>query len=123
MSSIMKMKINSRLANNAYVVHKTNTLLRSGKKYITLVSKSGELTPAGRYYQQQTGTPLDPAGYNLTQTPVREGNTEFVTLRSGRKVKTRIWNASSGEYKFTKAGNEFLQTTSSELCGEHTCED
>ena len=60
-------------------MHKANTLLRSGNKYITLVSKSGELTPAGRYYQQQTGTPLEPAGYNLTQTPVREGNTEFVT--------------------------------------------
>ena len=85
------MKINSLLANNASVVHKANTLLRSGNKYITLVSKSGELTPAGRYYQQQTGTPLEPAGYNLTQTPVREGNTEFVTLRSGRKVKKRAY--------------------------------
>ena len=105
----MRKKVDSLLANNAAVVEKANTTLRSGKQFITLISKSGDLTTAGNYYQQKTGTTLDPTGYNLSQTPLREGNTEYVTLRSGKRVKTRIWDAVSGEYRFTKNGNEFYK--------------
>ena len=81
----MKMKVDSLLANNASVIQKAITLLCSGKKYIQLISKSGDLSPAGKYYEQQTGTTLEAGGYNLTQTPLREGNTELVTLRSGKR--------------------------------------
>ena len=80
MTSIMKKKVDSLLANNAALVQKANTLLRSGKKFITL-ARNGDPTLAGKYYEQQTGATLEAGGYNLTQTPVREGNTVFVTLR------------------------------------------
>ena len=103
-----KKKVDSLLANNASLVQKANTLLRSGKKFITL-ARNGDPTLAGKYYEQQTNTTLEAGGYNLTQTPIREGNTEFVKLRSGKKVKTRVWNAISGEYRFTKEGNEFYK--------------
>ena len=103
MTSIMKKKVDSLLANNASLVQKANTLLRSGKKFITL-ARNGDPTLAGKYYEQQTNTTLEAGGYNLTQTPIREGNTEFVKLRSGKKGKTRVWNAISGEYRFTKEG-------------------
>ena len=79
--SATKRNVDSLLANDATVTTKANTLLRSGKKYITLVSKSGDVTTAGIYYQQKTGTMLDLEGYNLKQTPLRKGNTEYVTLR------------------------------------------
>ena len=108
MTSILKKKVDYLLANNDSMVQKSNTLLRSGKKFITL-ARNGDPTLAGKYYEQQTNTPLEADGYNLTQTPIREGNTEFVTLRSGKKVKTRIWNAISGEYRFTKEGNAFYK--------------
>ena len=40
---------------------------------------------------------------------MREGNTEYVTLRSGKRVKTRIFDATSNEYRFTKEGDQFYK--------------
>ena len=57
MTSILKKKVDSLLANNAALVQKANTLLRSGKNFITL-SRNGELNAAGRYYEQKTNTTL-----------------------------------------------------------------
>ena len=58
MTSILSKKVDSLLANNASLVQKANTLLRSGKKFITL-ARNGELNAAGRYYEQQTNTTLE----------------------------------------------------------------
>ena len=105
----MKRKVDSLLSQNATIVEKTNTILRKGKSFITLAKVDGNLTIAGRYYEQKTGKALDPSGYDLQQTPMREGNTERVKLRNGKTVITRQWDAVSGEYRFTKQGDQFYK--------------
>ena len=40
---------------------------------------------------------------------MREGNTERVKLRNGKTVITRQWDSVSGEYKFTKQGDQFYK--------------
>ena len=36
---------------------------------------------------------LDPSGYDLQQTPMREGSTESLKLRNGKTVITRTWDS------------------------------
>ena len=106
----MKRKVDSLLSQNATIVEKASTILRKGKSFITLAKLDGSLTTAGRYYEQKSGKLLDPtSGYDLQQTPMREGNTEKVRLRNGKTVITRQWDSVSGEYKFTKQGNQFYK--------------
>ena len=85
------------------------TALRSGRSSILLARADGNITDAGKYYQQSSGQALGPAGYDLRQTPVRVGNTETVLTRSGKRAITRTWDPASGDHVFTKAGNAFYR--------------
>ena len=48
-------------------------ILRRGTKYRTLVAPSGRLTEAGRYWESIAPDRLPTEGFDVGQTPTREG--------------------------------------------------
>jgi len=81
--------------------------LGSGRTRIILVDVHGRPTTAGKFWETYTGRVL-PAGGFQQQTPMREGNTETLRLRDGKRAVTRRWT-SDGESKFTKLGDNFYK--------------
>ncbi len=43
----------------------------------------------------------------MQQEAVREGNVEYIKLAGERRGVTRKWNEATGDYKFTKLGNDY----------------
>ena len=78
--------------------------LRQGNSIIKLVDNSGAKTPAGLYWEQKEGAPPLPDGGFLQQAPRRDGNTETIALRDGRRAVTRRWDAGSGSFAYTALG-------------------
>ena len=62
--------------------------VRSGRRMIPLTDAAGNKTIAGIYWEQNTHEPLQEAGF-LQQQVVREGNTETIKLRDGKRGVTR----------------------------------
>ena len=86
-----------------------NTLiLRIGNRFVHLSDQSGNPTVAGREFEARTGEQLPASGYQQ-QRPRREGNTETIVLRNGKRAVTRRWNAGQDKLIFTKAGTEFYK--------------
>ena len=84
--------------------------LKSGRSTIKLIGHDGKKTPAGEYFEQKEGAPPLPDGGFLQQTARREGNTETIELRNGKRAITRRWNPASNEYKFTALGKQYYST-------------
>ena len=78
-----------------------NTLiLRNGNRFVHLSDQSGNPTVAGREFEARTGEQLPASGYRQ-QRPRREGNTETIALRNGKRAVTRRWNAEQNKWIFT----------------------
>ncbi len=84
--------------------------LRSGRSTIKLIGNDGKKTPAGLYWEQKAGAPPLPDGGFLQQAARREGNTETIELRGGKRAVTRRWDPGSGEFKFTALGKKYYST-------------
>ena len=86
-----------------------NTLiLRNGNRFVHLSDESGNPTSAGHEFEQHTGEQLPASGYQQ-QRPRREGNTETIMLRNGKRAVSRRWDAAQNKWIFTKAGTEFYK--------------
>ena len=110
MASKKREKVDDLLAGGATLSEGAHgTALRAGRSRILLARADGNLTDAGKYYQQRSGQKLDLAGFDLRQIPIRVDNTETVLMRSGKRVVTRTWDPASGDHVFTKAGNAFYK--------------
>jgi len=83
--------------------------VRSGRRLITLVDSGGKKTAAGKWWEKKSGEALPEGGF-MQQKAMREGNTETIRLRDGRKGITRRWDPGSGEYKFTALGKKYYST-------------
>ncbi len=83
--------------------------LRTNKSIIKLVDDAGASTVAGRYWAKQTGSEL-PAGGFMNQVAERTGNVESIRLRDGARGVTRRWDEATGEYSFTRLGNQYYKT-------------
>ena len=83
------------------------TIARQGGRFQTLVDARGERTPAGAYYEAQSGEALSIGGFDSTQAPRRTRNTECVTMRDGTQRATRRWDPATQEFKFTALGRIF----------------
>ena len=83
--------------------------LRNGARSIPLIDATGNKTLAGRYYEQHSGRTLPTGGF-LQQTAQREGNTETIKLRDGKRGVTRRWDPAGGEFKFTALGKKYYST-------------
>ena len=115
MAKKLKDKVDALLRAEGRLMEGARTSLRAGKRSVVLIGQDGEMTKAGEYYERATGQELGPGGYDRSQVPQRVGNTEYVKLRNGTRVKTRIWDEASGEYNFYQAGRHVLQGNLQEL--------
>ena len=84
-----------------------SVLLKSGNRRHTLVNTTGERTALGEYYEQKSSNELPVGGFDPTQAPFREGNTEYIKMRSGEERAVRRYDPADNEYKFTKLGKNF----------------
>ena len=84
-----------------------SVILRNENKRHTLISTTGERTTLGEYYEQKSSAELPVGGFDPTQAPFLEGNTEFIKMRSGEKRTVRRYDPVDNEYKFTKLGKSF----------------
>ena len=82
-------------------------IARSGPGHQTLVSNDGTLTAVGAYYEQVSGTTLPVGGFDTSQAPVREGDTEYISLRGGERKAVRRWDPAAGDYRFTALGKSY----------------
>ena len=83
-------------------------IARNGARFQTLVDASGERTAAGRYFEQASAQDLPVGGFD-TSPPMRSGDTEYVTTRSGEQRATRRWDPTSQEYRFTAVGKSYYK--------------
>ncbi len=82
--------------------------LNRGRATIKLIGNDGEATAAGKYWTIKSGQPL-PVGGFMQQVATREGNLEFIKLPDGRRGVTRKFDETTGDYKFTKLGNDYYK--------------
>ena len=59
-----------------------SVILKTGNKRHTLVNNQGERTALGEYYEQKSSDELPVGGFDPTQSSYREGNTEFINMKS-----------------------------------------
>ena len=100
-------KVDASVAEGAapHTLHHGGVVLRGqGGLFVTLAKPNGSLTNAWAYYQRHHNEELETGGLDLSQVPLREGNTEYVTIR-GKKRATRRWDGMG--FKFTKLGELF----------------
>ena len=71
-----------------------------GKTLIILVDQAGDPTASGKYWSTHTNLELPQCGF-MSQVAVREGNTEYIKLKGGKKAVTRRWTT-DGKIAFTK---------------------
>ena len=71
------------------------------------MSTAGAKTKLGTYFEQKTGIDLPVGGFDTSQSPFREGDTEYIKMRDGGQKAVRRWSAVDGEYKFTAMGRSF----------------
>ena len=94
---------NARARINAFVAAGLQTrttsagavIARQGVRFQTLVDVSGQRTAAGRYYEQVSSQDLPVGGFDTSQAPVRAGDTEYISMRSGEQRATRRWDSAS----------------------------
>ncbi len=84
-------KVDALLQAEGRLVEGARTSLRAGSRSVVLIGQDGKMTKAGEHYERASGQALGPGGYDRSQVPQRIGNTEYVKLRNGKRVKTRIW--------------------------------
>ena len=82
-------------------------IARQGTRFQVLVDAAGQRTEAGRYYEQASSQNLPVGRFNTSQAPVRSGDTEYVTMRSGEQRATRRWDAVRQDYRFTDLGRSY----------------
>ena len=92
---------------NPHSTKSGSVILRSGTKRHTLVSTTGERTALGSYHEQQSSEEWPVGGFDPTQAPFREGNTEYIKMRSGEERTVRRYDPVDNEYKSTKLSKSF----------------
>ena len=105
----MQQSIDDMLAANARPQNTKSgsVILKSGNKRHTLLTSQGQRTALGEYYEQKSSDELPVGGFDPTQAPFREGNTEFIKMRNGEERAVRRYDPADNEYKFTKLGKSF----------------
>ena len=82
-------------------------LLQLATRRIVLARTNGRKTLAGRFYERETVRQL-PRALDSASAPVRQGNSEFLTLR-GKKRRLRTWNAGENSFDYTSWGIQYYQ--------------
>ena len=82
-------------------VRDTLTLQLEARR-IVLAGPSGRKTQAGTFYERETAQLL-PRALDNAGAPVRQGNSEFLTLR-GKPRRLRTWDAGENSFSYTSWG-------------------
>ena len=82
-------------------------IARTGTRHQTLITSAGTRTALGAHYEDHGGTELPAGGYDTSQAPTREGDTEYILMRNGARKAVRRWDAAAGDYSFTAVGRSF----------------
>ena len=77
-------------------------------RFKILVTSAGALTAAGKLYEDETITALETNPYETGQIPRREGDTEYVKMRTGMDRITRHWDAAKSVWTYTALGRAFF---------------
>ena len=81
--------------------------LQVANRRIVLAQPNGRKTLAGGFYERETVRQL-PRALDSASAPVRQGNSEFLTLR-GKKRRLRTWNAGDNTFDYTSWGIKYYQ--------------
>ena len=87
-----------------------SVLLKAGKQSITLVKANGQVTRAGKQFEQRGGTILSNSNSFANSKPYREGNTEYLNTTGGKKRILRRFDPASGDFEFSKLGLSYYST-------------
>ena len=75
-------------------VHRTTSsgavILKKEAKYHQLATAASEKTGLGSYYEQKSGFDVPAGGFDTSQAPYREGDTEFIAMRDGTQKVVRL---------------------------------
>ena len=82
-------------------------------KYVVLADASARLTPAGRFYYQQTGERKPNAAFDRSQQPVNRGPNTFIRTRDNREALVRSYRP-DGSVRVTALGEAFYRDRFSE---------
>ena len=114
----LRTKIDTLIAGGSKAVRSTTSdsmiLKGPGGRFTMLTTPAGELTRAGRVYQDRVGEPLPSGGYDVNQTPRRVGNVEFIKTRGGKDRAVRRWDPGSDKFVYTALGRGFYSRRRSE---------
>ena len=69
-----------------------SVILRSGNRRHILVNPTEERTKLREYYEQKISNDLPVGGFDFTQSPFREGNTELIVMRNGEERAVRRYS-------------------------------
>ena len=81
-------------------------VLKSGRRYRTLMDGSG-LTPAGKHYYEQTGKEI-PKGFH-DQDAFRKGRRMLIKTLDGSTRAVATWDNVKNEWKPTALGRRFYK--------------
>ena len=81
--------------------------LQLAARRIVLAQPNGRKTLAGGHYERLTVSQL-PRALDNAPAPVRQGNSEFLTLR-GKKRRLRTWDAGQNTFNYTSWGIKYYQ--------------
>jgi len=82
-------------------------ILKTGARYHALVTTAGDKTKLGTYWEEKTSEELPVGGFDPTQSPFRQGDVEYIRMRSGQERAVRRYSPVDNEYKFTALGKSF----------------
>ena len=90
----------------------------AGRGFTVLMTPAGQVTRAGKIYEDRVGEPLPAGGYDANQTPHRVGNVEYIKTRGGKDRAVRRWDPSSDKFVYTALGKNFYAKRQSEYVVE-----
>jgi len=105
-----KESIDAMLADNvrSQTTKSGSVILKSGNRRHTLLNVQGKRTALGRYYEIKTASDLPAGGFDPTQAQYRDGNTEYIKMRSGEERAVRRYNPVDNEWKLSALGKSYF---------------
>ena len=86
-------------------------VLPDGRRRKVLVNQAGNLTPAGKFYYEQTGA-SPPGKFDFGQSPERRGRSLMISLLDGSKKAVSRFDPVAKEFKPTALGMTFWSRSS-----------
>ena len=87
-----------------------NRLILKNNRIVHLSDEDDRPTAAGNEYEPRMGEQLLASGYQA-QRPLREGTTQTIVLRAGKRAVSRRWNTEQNNMGFYEGRHRVLRVT------------